>query len=193
MFNADQTEGLELPDVTDVAATDFTPITAAENAIAGMPSPPAITHGSSGASYEPVADRIGLPDPHEFDPAEGYYATAFHELVHSTAHECRLGRDVGSHRFGSADYSREELVAELGAAMLCATVGLAPATLDNSAAYIAGWLRTLRNDKRLVLVAAPQAQRAVDYILDVDPAGDAADGETVSRSERVPLVESSAS
>lgn len=177
VFNTDQTEGLELSKVEAVDAAEFEPVDKAEWVIAGMPSAPAIAHGARGASYDPALDRVSLPAAHEFEPPEGYYATAFHELTHSTAHESRLDRDVGSHRFGSADYSREELVAELGAAMLCATVGLAPATIDNAAAYIAGWLRALRGDKRLVLVAAGQGQRAADYILDVEPQVDREDGE----------------
>ena len=99
---------------------------------------------------------------------ENYYAVAFHELTHSTGHESRLNRaGVAGSRlaaFGSADYSREELVAEMGSAFLCAEAGI-ESTLDNSAAYLKGWLGALKGDSRLIVTAASAAQRAADFIL----------------------------
>ena len=103
-----------------------------------------------------------------FHDAEGYYATRFHETVHSTGHASRLDRELAARSHEEA-YSREELIAELGAAMLCGIAGIAPVRLEQSAAYIASWLRALRDDKRMVVSASQQAQRAVDYIRDLAP------------------------
>ncbi len=87
-------------------------------------------------------------------------------LAHSTGHASRLNRDIGTKisPFGSPDYSKEELVAEMGSAFLCAASGISPPTIDQSAAYIDGWRKKLKDDKRLVIQAAGQGQRAVDYI-----------------------------
>ena len=109
-----------------------------------------------------------MPAPHLFDRAEGYFATLFHELTHSTGHVSRLARPsvVNRKELSGADYSKEELVAEMGAAFLCGHCGIESATVDNSAAYIRSWLRAFQNDTRLVIHAATQAQQAMDFILD---------------------------
>src|SRR5690606_12273803 len=97
--------------------------------------------------------------------AERYHSTLFHELTHSTGHDSRLARaDAFEGRFGSDRYAKEELVAELGAAFLCARAGIAPATVEDSAAYLANWLKKLREDKKLLITAASAAQRAADFI-----------------------------
>jgi antirestriction protein ArdC len=132
-----------------------------------MPNPPEIQHAGSKAFYSPIADRITLPPRELFASAEEYYATALHETVHSTGHQKRLAREgiCEVAPFGSAVYSREELCAEMGAAYLCAEVGITAAVIENQAAYVAGWLKKLRDDRRLLIHAAAQAQRAADYIL----------------------------
>lgn len=99
----------------------------------------------------------------------GYYSTAFHELAHSTGHQSRLARPEitrgGEHGFGSESYAREELTAELAAAMLCGTCALTVADrMDQSAAYVANWLKALRNDSKMVIAAAGRGQRAADFI-----------------------------
>jgi antirestriction protein ArdC len=101
-----------------------------------------------------------------FVRAEEYYSTLFHELTHSTGHATRLNRPTLTDLcpFGSTNYSREELVAEMGAAYLCSLTGIVNATIDNSAAYIQGWLRRLRSDPKVLVQAAAQAQKAVDYL-----------------------------
>jgi hypothetical protein len=109
-----------------------------------------------------------MPQKETFDKPESYYSVLFHELTHATGHEDRLGRlqkDVS--RFGDTSYAKEELVAEMGASFLCATSGIIERTLDNSAAYIASWLKALKNDKKLVVNAAGKAHAACDYILGV--------------------------
>ncbi|OUB30704.1 hypothetical protein BK708_10340 [Bacillus thuringiensis serovar yunnanensis] len=106
----------------------------------------------------------------DFPKVEEYYCTLFHEFIHSTGHSSRLKRDgitSATAHFGSEDYSKEELVAEIGASMLTGFAGFVDITFDNSASYIQSWLRNLKNDKTLIVKAASQAQKAVDYILGV--------------------------
>jgi antirestriction protein ArdC len=102
-----------------------------------------------------------------FPKIEHYYSVLFHELTHSTGHWQRLHRQTLTDLcpFGSTNYSKEELVAEMGAAFLCGIAGIANETVDNSAAYIQSWLTKLKNDTRLIILAAAQAQKAADYIL----------------------------
>jgi antirestriction protein ArdC len=97
--------------------------------------------------------------------APHYYSTIFHELVHSTGHESRLNRTFGA-RFGDELYSKEELVAEMGAAFLCAIAEIANEHTDrNTTAYIQNWIARLEADNRLIVHAAANAQRAADLIL----------------------------
>lgn len=108
-----------------------------------------------------------VPSPKLFQSAENYYVTLFHELGHSSGHPTRLGRfstDVDV-PFASQEYSNEELVAELTSAFLCSEAGIAATSINDQAAYIAAWLRALRNDNRLLVMAAAQAEKAVDFIL----------------------------
>jgi antirestriction protein ArdC len=120
-------------------------------------------HSGNMAYYAPGPDLIQLPPPEAFNDAESYAATKAHELTHWTAHPSRLAR-VLSKRFGDNAYAAEELIAELGAAFLCADLGITPEPRDDHAAYLAHWLRVLREDKRAIFSAAAHAQRAVDYL-----------------------------
>lgn len=170
VWNLDQTEGVTLPpkiqSQIQTQPEPPAPIEAAEKILAGYADAPEIHHGGLAAMYRPTADDIHLPNREDFDTPEDYYSTLFHELGHSTGHPSRLGRfDTTSGGFGSHSYGREELVAEMTAAFLCAEAGIAPATMDDSAAYIASWLRTIREDPRAVVVAAGAAQKAADHIL----------------------------
>lgn len=167
VFNLEQIEGIEAPKAV-AEAPAFHPIDAAEKVIAEMPSRPAIRHGGAQAFYESGADRVTSPVREAFKSPEAYYSTMFHELVHSTGHASRLSRPsiLQGGRFGGCDYSKEELVAELGAAFLCAQVGI-EAELEQSAAYLKGWMEKLASDNKLLIQAAGQAQRAADYVLGV--------------------------
>jgi antirestriction protein ArdC len=115
-----------------------------------------------------------------FSSVEKYYSTLFHELTHSTGHVSRIGREGIEilNTFGSESYSKEELVAEMGAAMLCGVTGIAPATLQNSAAYLKTWIERLKADSRLLVSAASAAQKAADYI-----GGESAMDSTTSEKE----------
>jgi len=143
------------------------PIEAVEKIIAGMPNPPEIVRGGSKAFYSLLTDRITLPPRELFISAEEEAATETHELIHSSGSEKRLAREgiCEAAPFGSPVYSKEELTAELGAAYLCAEAGISNAVIANQAAYVAGWLEKLRDDRELLIHAAAQAQKAADFIL----------------------------
>jgi antirestriction protein ArdC len=164
VFNLEQVDGLEAPADPEPRTVD--PIAEGERVMADMQNPPQIHHGGDRAFYRPPVDAVQLPDRDDFRSGASYYHTAFHELTHSTGHASRLAREgiMDVHRFGSADYSREELIAEFGAAMVCGSIGVDP-DIPQSAAYIENWRTVLGRDKRLVIAAAGKAQRAADYIL----------------------------
>ena len=118
------------------------------------------------AFYSPAKDSVTLPLAEQFQSREEYYSTAFHELAHSTGHSSRLNRLNTTAHFGSTEYSKEELVAEISAAALMSLVGLETrSTFRNSAAYIQSWLSVLRQDKRMIVTASGAAAKAVDFIL----------------------------
>jgi antirestriction protein ArdC len=129
-----------------------------------------LTHGGSRAFYRPSTDSIVLPHFETFRDAESYYATLAHETMHWTGHESRLARDGGTQHFGSEGYAVEELVAELGAAFLCADLDLTLEPREDHAAYIANWLNVLAADNRAIFAAASHAQRAADFITGLQPA-----------------------
>ena len=145
-------------------------IAACEQIVAEMPGRPDITHGGGDPFYQQGFDQVTMPAPGSFEAPELYYSILFHELTHSTGHAGRLNRAtlVDALRFGDTNYSKEELVAEMGAAFLCGVAGIENRTADASAAYIKGWLDKLSQDMRLLVQAASQAQRAADYILGLD-------------------------
>ena len=121
------------------------------------------------AFYRPSSDSVTIPLLAQFKDIAEYYSTAFHELTHSTGHESRLNRLAKCAFFGSEEYSKEELVAEIGAAALVNFAGLETASsFKNSAAYIQSWLKALRNDKRMIVSASGQAEKAVNLILGVE-------------------------
>ncbi len=142
-------------------------IDACEQIVATMPQRPTIRHGEARAYYRPSTDTVNMPERRLFAKAEHYYSVLFHELTHSTGHASRLERATLRDllAFGDTNYSKEELCAEMGAAYLCGVTGIVNETVDNSAAYIRGWLSKLRNDKTVLVQAAAQAQKAADFIL----------------------------
>jgi len=168
VFNLDQTEGIKLKDNERVQVD----IPEADTLIETYSKKEArIQYGRPQAFYSPKEDYINLPHRETFTDDNEFYCTAFHEITHSTGHEKRLNRigerDEYNHTFGSEDYSKEELIAELGASYLCAKTGILPNVVKNNAAYIRGWLKALKNDRTLLLSAAGKAQRATEFILKV--------------------------
>ncbi|QOV92100.1 ArdC family protein [Humisphaera borealis] len=166
VFNAAQCEGLEVPDAPKFEPIDFKPVEVAEAIAKGYQGAPALEHGGSKAFYRPSDDKVRMPEPTRFASGEEYYSTLFHEYAHSTGHSSRLDRklDTDPKPFGSADYGKEELVAEMAAAFLCGHAGINPAVIENQTAYLQGWLKTLKSDKKLIISAAGQAQKAADWI-----------------------------
>ncbi len=174
VFNIEQCDGITAPDAVPFVSTDFKPIEAAEALAMAYTDGPAVEHGGQQAYYRPSLDSVQMPEPTRFASCEEYYSTLFHELSHSTGHSKRLDRGLDSNPkpFGSPDYGKEELVAEMAAAFLCGEVGIKPAVIENQAAYIGGWLKQLKNDKKLVIAAAGAAQKAADWIRGVRAGGE---------------------
>jgi antirestriction protein ArdC len=140
-----------------------------ERIIETMLDCPPIRHEDDEAYYVPAMDYINMPNMHSFQSGVEYYGTLFHEIIHSTGHEKRLGRKevFQNPHFGSEMYSLEELVAEMGSCYLKSHTGIPINNLDNNAAYIQNWLKVLKGDKRFIVSAASRAQQAVEYILKV--------------------------
>lgn len=158
VFNAAQVDGVSFT----APSADNAPFNAIDHAEALIQATGAsISHGGDAAFYSPSYDRIQLPNKGSFDNEGSYYATAFHELTHWTGHESRCNR-VLKNRFGDSKYAFEELVAEMGAAFLCAENRI-PGELRH-AGYIENWLQCLKDDARAVFKAAALAQKAVDHI-----------------------------
>ena len=180
VFNADQCEGVTIPP-DDSESHEWEPLDACEQLVEAMPDGPEIREGGVVAAFLPAEDIVRMPSRSRFPSAEGFYASLFHELTHATGHEKRLNRrpSTDTRTFGDDAYSREELVAEMGAAFLCGHAGITPDTIENAAAYIDGWLSVLRADSRLVVQAAAQAQKATDFILGRTWDND---GETVAKA-----------
>ena len=167
VFNIDQCEGID----EDSKIPPTTPrIGSCEEVYANYPEVrPEVNLGLK-AMYIPAFDQIRIPEASDFHSASDFYATLFHELVHSTGHASRLNREGISEakRSDKIRYSKEELIAEMGASFLCAFTGIEnPELTNNSAAYIQSWLQIFTQDKTMVVKAASQAQKAVDFILDV--------------------------
>lgn len=124
-------------------------------------------HGNK-ACYSPSSDTVTMPLPEQFQDSGGFYSTYFHELTHSTGHEKRLNRVRRNAAFGDEEYSTEELVAEIGACSLVATLGIeTDSSFRNSTGYIQNWLKALRNDKRMIVTATARAEKAIKMILNI--------------------------
>jgi antirestriction protein ArdC len=171
VFNIEQTEGVELPlTMESIVRTEVEKIAACDALIAGMPDAPQIFHEGNEAFYLPSTDSIYMPRQQQFFTDHSYYATLFHELSHATGHTSRLNRSElmdPNARFGTTIYSKEELTAELSASYLCGVTGIEKDIIDNSAAYIRGWMQKLKQDKKLLLNAANLAQASADFIQNI--------------------------
>ena len=163
VFNADQVDGYEpqasaskFVDMPDTIADQFA---ANAGAIVTNADP-------SGAFYVPSRDFINMPKQSQFDTPEAYSATLLHELTHWTGHASRLDRNFKTGH-GTKDYAAEELVAELGAAMLCGSLGISPEPRDDHAKYLNNWIERLKNEPQAIFKAAAKAQQAADFCHDV--------------------------
>jgi antirestriction protein ArdC len=162
VFNLEQTD----IKITAKDERDNQPIPCAESVVSGYKNPPVISSGKN-ACYIPSKDIVQVPSIKSFDDPESYYSTLFHELVHSTGHKSRLNRFDGSSSeiFGSESYSKEELIAEMGASYLSGHCGFLSSVESNNASYLASWMKRLKEDKKLLIQAAGKAQIAADHIL----------------------------
>jgi antirestriction protein ArdC len=186
VFNLEQTDDVKLPKrVVDWQAAganfEHEPVESAEAIVAAyLAGGPQLRHGGGRAFYRVDTDVVTVPSREAFAESGEYYSTLFHELGHSTGHPDRLARKFGA-EFGCDDYGREELVAEMTSAFLQAETGIESA-MDNSAAYLAGWVTSIKEDPKAVVVAAGAAQRAVDLVLG-RPAPGAKDADTTEAPE----------
>lgn len=169
VFNVDQIDGLPAHYYA-VAADRLNPeehIALADAFFAELNAQ--IAHGGNSAFYRPATDQIQMPSFESFRDAQSYYATLAHESIHWTRHPSRLDRSFDQKAFGDTGYAKEELVAELGAAFVCADLGLNLEDREDHAAYIGSWLQVLRDDKRAIFAAAAHAQRAADFLHGLQP------------------------
>jgi antirestriction protein ArdC len=180
VFNISQCEGLKLPDritAKPQPPPDFNPIEAAESIWTGYPNPPSLHYGGNRAAYRSTTDQIMMPPRNTFESPEEFYSVLFHEAGHSTGHKTRLDRDLGM-KHGHQAYAREELIAEMTSAFLCAKAGISQPVIENQVAYIADWSTSLRDDPKLFVHAAGRGQKAADHILgasaadEEEPAGE---------------------
>lgn len=174
VVNAIDIEGIKFPAepkaISPEENTDVKKIESCEAIVKGMPKLPPIGHGGNRAFYSSGSDSIQMPQIATFNKEQEYYSTLFHEMIHSTGHEKRIGRKFGK-KFGDKDYAFEELIAELGSSYLCAEAGVLYFTLKNTAAYIKNWHESLSSilkaDEKFFVHAAAGAQKAANFILDV--------------------------
>ena len=164
VFNVEQIDGLptHFYAVAEPQLDPVARITHAEKFFAATEAD--IRHGGNQAYYAVGPDYVQMPPFESFRDAESYYATLGHECTHWTRHPKRMDRDFGRKRWGDEGYAMEELVAELGSAFLAADLGIAPEIREDHSAYIGSWLKVLKNDKRAIFTAAAHAQKAIDYL-----------------------------
>ena len=171
VFHLDDCEGVKAKYIKNEPLKDNQTIEKAQSILDGYINRESIKLEHSeegGAYYRPSADMIHLPKIGQFTSSEAYYDTAFHECVHSTGAEKRLNRTgiTGWAHFGSEVYSKEELIAEIGACTIVHMLGMeTKSTFRNNAAYIQNWLKVLKNDKRLLVTASTAASKAVNFIM----------------------------
>jgi antirestriction protein ArdC len=170
VFNAEQCEGLPAQYTAPAEPPALSPLQRIEAADRFFAATGAdIRHGGTRAYYAEGPDYVQMPPFETFRDAESHAATLAHELTHWTKNDKRLARDMGRIHWGDEGYAREELVAELGSAFLCADLAITPEIREDHAAYIGHWLTALKNEKRLIFTAAAHAQRAADYLHSLQP------------------------
>ena len=171
VYNIDQCNGIPVKMIPPILTSKNDPLERCESIVLNMPHRPEIQHGGLLAFYHPVHDYINMPDMNEFIDSEHYYSVLFHELIHSTGHETRLARKevMEKTHHSSVLYSAEELTAEIGSCYLNSLADIVSLhrPLENNIAYIQGWLNKLKNDRKFIVYGSAQAQRAVDFILEV--------------------------
>lgn len=169
VFNISQCTGIPESKLPEKVERKNDPIEECEKIINEMPNRPEIRHEIHRACYYPERDYVNMPKMETFKDSESYYGALFHELVHSSGHKNRLNRKEVTEKnaFGTEQYAIEELTAEMGASYLKSHAGIPIEQLENNAAYIQSWLKRLKEDKKFIVYASSQAQKATDYILNI--------------------------
>jgi antirestriction protein ArdC len=167
VFNVSQCDNLPAKFTEELPHADNPVIPSCAEVVERMPNKPAIVHGFAQAAYCRGTDQVEMPSINLFTNSEAYFEVLFHELAHSTGHASRVGRfQPGTmNRFGSKEYGKEELIAEITAAALCHETGIFDKVERNTTAYLQGWIKRIREDKNALVSAARQAEKATDYIL----------------------------
>ena len=167
VFNISQCTGIPVEKLPPSIEINNDPIETCEEIISKMPNKPEIRHTEQQAYFDRENDFVNIPKMETFKDSESYYGTIFHELVHSTGHTNRLNRTelMNSKGMKTNHYAIEELTAELGSCYLKSLANIPIEQLDNSASYINTWLTRLKQDKKFIVHASAQAQKATDYIL----------------------------
>lgn len=165
VFHASQADGIEVPPEPDTIP--FNPIERAEQIVAGYKDCPTISYGGNRAEYVPALDVINLPSKESFEKPEAFYQVSFHEMIHSTGAKQRLDREgiTNFDKFGSHQYSVEELIAECGSSFLAGEAGILDPVFENTTAYIQGWISRLQSNPKWIIQASGKAATAADYIL----------------------------
>ncbi len=171
VFNISQCEGIPIEKIPKPIERNNNPIETCEKVLDQMPLRPRIQHNEQRAYYNRLNDYVNMPRIETFDKSEDYYGALFHELIHATGHTERLNRKelLESKGMQSDNYAKEELTAEMGASYLKSHAGIPIEELENNASYIQSWLGHLKNDKKFIVYASSQAQKATDYILNISP------------------------
>jgi antirestriction protein ArdC len=178
VWNLDDIEGITIPEPLQILIREHESLgdkvydkkEECEKLINGYTNRPEIKELEQRAYYRPATDEVNMPKMGSFDSVDSYYATLFHELVHSTGHPKRLDRaGISKGYFGDEIYSTEELIAEFGATFLCGMAGIEQSTILNATAYIQNWIKKLQDKPQIAVQAAQTASRAVDWMLGVKP------------------------
>lgn len=166
VFNVSQCVGIP-EDTIPVITRPNDPIQACEEILERMVIKPNIVNDFSEAFFDRDGDFINMPEKERFDNSEFYYDTLFHEILHWTGHKERLNRPeiTNDTKYGSSEYSLEELTAQIGASFLSSMTGIAEKVEEDSTAYIKSWLEKLKNDHKFIVIASSYAQKGVEYIL----------------------------
>ena len=165
IFNADQVDGYEAPAIVDdIDHTKLVQPNTVADQLASRAGCDVRFSDPDRAFYSPAHDFVNMPRATQFDTVTDYAATLLHELTHWTGHESRLDRNLSMGN-GTKDYAKEELVAELGAAMMCGSLGITPAPRADHAQYLAGWMQRLKDDPKVIFQAAAKASTAADWLI----------------------------
>ncbi len=167
VFNIDQCENIPADKIPAKVENEIGSVTALDEILENWTTKPEVKFGGDRACYSPMTDKISMPEAKSFKDTALYYKTLTHEFGHATGAKNRLSREgvANFNFFGSHEYAKEELVAEMFASFMLGIAGIESDTHKNSVAYIQNWVAKLKNDPKMIMQASSEAQKAVDYVL----------------------------